>query len=272
MKIAIDKNSLKAINNKDEFIYLFNDEIYQDLIKLNMHCVYWKNCDYVDINLTDYNIDCYKKAKLTDKDWNKLPDKINNKIGIIIPNYNYEHTLEHCIKSILKQTYTNYQIVLVDDVSTDNSLKIALKLLKSPHKVIQLKQKRYNGGARNEALLHFDEDVDYVFNLDSDDWLYDENALYKINNKLQDKPDVLFIGLTQYKNDKYTTVVRPNYKTKYEAIRGWSGCGKVIKKSLAMKQECLYNEGTLKEDKNHHCKICFYMNTFKLQFQPKSKS
>lgn len=44
--------------------------------------------------------------------------------------------------------------------------------------------------------------------------------------------------------------------------------GKVIKKELATRQECLYNEGTLKEDKNQHCRICFYMQDFLLLQEP----
>ena len=156
-------------------------------------------------------------------------------------------------------------------MSTDNSVNIAKSFEdKMNIKVIQLKQKRLNGGARNEAYLHLSEDVDYVYYVDSDDWLYDETALEQINNKLQTKPDVLFVGMASYKNDKMNpNCFVPQYKDKYEAFSGWSGsCGKVIKKELATKQECLYNEGTLKEDKNQHCKICFYMNSFELLKKP----
>ena len=269
MRIAIDKESLKAYKKDNEYVYLFDDEDYQDLLKLNMHCVYYKYCDFVDINLTKYDVDCFKKASINDKDYDKLPEKIDFKIGIIIPNYNYEHTIKKCLDSILNQTYTNYEIVFVDDMSTDNSVAIATQMLGKQHKVIQLKQKRYNGGARNEAYLHLSDDVDYVYYIDSDDWLYDNKALEKINNKLQTKPDVLFVGMASYKNEKTTTCFIPQYKDKYEAIKGWSGsCGKVIKKSLATRQECLYNEGTLKEDKNQHCKICIYMNSFELLKEP----
>ena len=268
MTIAIDKNSLNAIDNKNEFIYLFDNESYEDLLKLNLHCIYYQYCKFVDINLTDYDIECFKKAKLTDKDWNKLPEKVDYKIGIIIPNYNYEHTIEQCLNSILNQTYKNYEIIFIDDVSTDHSVEIAKRLLKPPHKVIELKQKRYNGGARNEAYLHLSDDVDYIFCVDSDDWLLNNEVLEKINNKLQTKPDVLFCGLSNWKNNKLNTCFIPQYNDKYEAIKGWSGVGKVIKKSLATRQECLYNEGTLKEDKNQHCKICFYMNSFSLLKEP----
>ena len=270
MKIAVDKNSYQvAKDDGNKYIYLYEDEPLEDLIKTKLHCMEYNECEFVDINTTDYNIDCIKKCKITDKDWDKLPEKVNYKIGIIIPNYNYEHTIEKCLTSILNQTYKNYEIIFIDDMSADRSVEIAKSLLKAPHKIIQLKQKRLNGGARNEAYLHLSDDVDYVYYIDSDDWLYDEYSLEKINNKLQSKPDVLFVGMASYKNDKLNTCFIPQYKDKYEAIQGWSGsCGKVIKKSLATRQECLYNEGTLKEDKNQHCKICIYMNNFKLLQEP----
>ena len=269
MKIAIDKNSLKAIDKENEFIYLFNDEPLEELLKLNMHCMYYKKCEYVDINLTDYDIECIKKTSIEDKDYKKIERK-DYKIGIIIPNYNYEHTIEKCLNSILNQTYKNYEIIFVDDMSTDKSIEIAKSFKdKINIKIIKLQQKRLNGGARNEAYLYLSDDVDYVYYVDSDDWLYNEYVLEKINNKLQTKPDVLFVGMASYKNDKLNTCFIPQYKDKYEAIKGWSGsCGKVIKKNLATRQECLYNEGTLKEDKNQHCRICIYMNNFKLLQEP----
>ena len=268
MKIAVDKNSVNVIGNKNDYIYLFDKEPLDKLLKLKVHCLHYTKCEFVDINLTNYDIDCIKKAKSTDKDWSILPEKVDYKIGIIIPNFNYEHTIEKCINSILNQTYKNYEIIFIDDMSTDNSVNIAKRLLKAPNKVIQLPQKRYNGGARNEAYLHLSKDVDYVFCVDSDDWLLDNTVLEKINNKLQAKPDVLFCGLSQYKNGETKSCFIPQYKDRYEAIKGWSGVGKVIKKSLVTRQECLYNEGTLKEDKNQHCKICIYMNNFELLKEP----
>lgn len=271
MKIAIDKNSVGIVKkDNNEYIYLFDNENYKDLLETGLHCIHYKNCGFVDINLTDYEIDCIKKAKITDKDWNKI-EKKDYKIGIIIPNYNYEHTIEKCLNSIANQTYKNYEVIFIVDMSTDNSVDIALGFQKklTKIKILQLEQKRYNGGARNEGYLYLSDDVDYIYYIDSDDWLYDKYALEKINNKLQNKPDVLFVGMASYKNNKLSTCFIPKYKDKYEAIKGWSGsCGKVIKKSLATRQECLYNEGTLKEDRNQHCKICIYMNDFKLLQEP----
>ena len=271
MKIAVDKNSYQvAKDDGNKYIYLYEDEPLEELMKTKLHCMEYNECDFVDINTTDYNVDCIKKCKITDKDWNKLPEYVEYKIGIIVPNYNYEHTIEKCLNSILNQTYNNYEVIFIDDCSTDNSVEIAKDFTKYiPIKIVQLKQKRLNGGARNEGYLHLSDDVDYVYYMDSDDWLYDKDSLLNINRKLQSKPDVLFVGLAEYKNGKTKICDIPEYKDKYEAIAGWSGsCGKVIKKSLATRQECLYNEGTLKEDKNQHCKICFYMNSFQLLKKP----
>lgn len=279
MLIAIDKNSISAYKqDENKYIYLFEEEPLEDLLKLNMHCIHYSRCDYVDINLTDYDIDCLKQAKITEKDYDVLPEKVNYKIGIIVPNFNYEHTIKKCLTSIFNQTYTNYEIIFIDDCSTDNSVEIVKELYSDlllsdkdfgTLKIVQLKQKRYNGGARNEAYLHLSDDVDYVWYVDSDDWLLDETVLEKINNKLQKRPDVLFVGLSKYKNDETSVCYIPKYRDKYEAMKGWSGsCGKVIKKSLATRQECLYCEGTLKEDRNQHCRICIYMNTFDILKNP----
>ena len=269
MKIAIDKNS-KNIPKKAnyEYIYLFNDESLEELLATNMHCINYKSCEYADINLTNYDIECLKQTTINDPNYDKV-EKKDYKIGIIVPNYNYEHTIKKCLESILNQTYQNFEIIYVDDMSTDNSVQIVKDLKSDKIKIVELKQKRYNGGARNEGYLHLSDDVDYVYYVDSDDWLLNEYVLEKMNNKLQTYPDILFVGMSAFKNDKLNTCFIPQYKDRYEAIKGWSGsCGKVIKKSLATRQECLYNEGTLKEDRNQHCRVCIYMKSFKLLQDP----
>ena len=184
------------------------------------------------------------------------------KIGIIIPNYNYSEWLEKSIGSVLRQSYTNYEIIFIDDMSTDDSVEIAKRLIGNKGKVIELKQKRLNGGARNEGYLHLSEDVDYVYYLDSDDWYIDNDVLYRINENLQGEPDVLFVGVGTDINGALTQFSLPNYSNKYNAILGWSGCyGKVIKKELAMR--CLFPEGTLKEDRTQHYLVCMNMKSYR---------
>ena len=265
MIVAVDKHNYMLRKNDDnEYVYVFDKENLQELLEKNMRCIHIDKIKYVDINTTKYNLNCKRKAKITD---NFEIKKRDYKIGIIIPNYNYEHTIEKCLTSIAEQTYKNYEVIFIDDMSTDNSVKIAYKFVDklTNIKIVELKQKRYNGGSRNTGYLHLSEDTDYVYYIDSDDWLYNKESLEKINNALQyDEPDVLFVGIAKCKNGITTKERIPQLKDKYEAFKWWSGsCGKVIKKQLATRQECLYNEGTLKEDRNQHRRICIYMNDFK---------
>lgn len=93
MKVAIDKKSISKIKDFTEFdyIYIFEDEEYEELKKINLHCIHKNYIDYVDINLTDYNIPCLRKTKITDKDWKKPIEKKDYKFAIIVPNYNNDH-------------------------------------------------------------------------------------------------------------------------------------------------------------------------------------
>ncbi len=158
--------------------YIFTDEPLDYLISTGLHCIHK---DYVEY-LTGNSIE--NVAQTT-------PEKRNYKIGIIIPNYNYGEWIDKCLTSIARQTYGNFEIIFVDDMSTDDSVKIAKTFEdRIDIKIIELKQKRYNGGARNEGYLHLSDDVEYVWYVDSDDWLKDDRVLERINDKLQGSPDV----------------------------------------------------------------------------------
>ena len=97
-------------------------------------------------------------------------------ISIIIPVYNVERFLKRCLDSVINQTFTDIEIILVDDGSPDDSPKIcdSYALSDSRIKVVH----KNNGGlssARNAGL-----DIclgEYVFFMDSDDWLANNNVL-----------------------------------------------------------------------------------------------
>lgn len=91
-------------------------------------------------------------------------------ISIIIPVYNAETTLEKCLHSILNQTYSTLQIILVNDGSTDSSLTICRQFAETDSRVEVIT--RPNGGvskARNLGLDHVEGK--YVGFVDSDDWV-----------------------------------------------------------------------------------------------------
>ena len=57
----------------------------------------------------------------------------DKKVSVIIPNYNYENYIEERIDSVLKQTYPIDELIVLDDKSTDDSVKVAKSILKPPH-------------------------------------------------------------------------------------------------------------------------------------------
>lgn len=183
-----------------------------------------------------------------------------NKFSIIMPNRNNGKLLKKSIGSILEQSYTNYEIIFVDDMSEDKSVEIAKKLIDKKGKVIELPQRRLNGGARNVGILK--AKGDYIVFLDSDDWFADKDVLKDYNKELNNE-DVMFVDLLQDVNGILGVSHISNYKTKYDAMASLHGgaCMKIIKTDFAKKH--LFNEGTLMEDRNHHSRICYYMEKWK---------
>ena len=98
---------------------------------------------------------------------------MNELISIIVPVYNVKPYLNRCVDSIIKQTYKNIEILLIDDGSTDGSSELCDKLsdIDSRIKVIHKK----NGGlssARNRGLLEMNGK--YVGFVDSDDYIRED--------------------------------------------------------------------------------------------------
>ena len=77
---------------------------------------------------------------------------MGEKISVIVPVYNVEQYLERCVDSIINQTYTNLEIILVNDGSTDNSGKLCDELAKKDNRIKVVHKE--NGGlsdARNNG-------------------------------------------------------------------------------------------------------------------------
>lgn len=99
---------------------------------------------------------------------------MNPIISIIVPIYNAEKYLSDCLESIICQTYTNLEIILVDDASTDSSPEICREYEKKDER-IRLIVKPQNGGvsqARNDGMKQ--ASGTYINFFDSDDWMAPE--------------------------------------------------------------------------------------------------
>lgn len=170
------------------------------------------------------------------------------KFSIVIPNYNSEKTIEKCISSVLNQTYKNYEIIVVDDISNDNSNKLIKKLLRKKDKFFINTTKRLNGGSRNECIKY--ATGDYIINIDCDDWLIDNNVLMNLVKHIEDNnyPDVVYTGykmISKYSEDTNILDIKDldsQFHNGYAAA--WL---KVVKRELYIKYP--FPEGTLYEDR-----------------------
>ena len=217
MKISIDKNSVNIPRKKNhEYIYLFDNEPLQQLLETKSHCLYYKKCGFVDVNLTEFDVECTKKAKITDEAYDVLPDKIDYNYVIIIPNCNNAHGeyngktfFENCIESVLNQTYKKFKLIIVDDCSSDSSVEIVKKYQANDDRIILIenKRKRYNGGSRNVGIDYALENLefDYFCFLDSDDWWKHDKVLETINDRIYGKQMALLGMELIGKNGVYMT-------------------------------------------------------------------
>lgn len=92
------------------------------------------------------------------------------KISIIIPVYNVAWSIEKCIKSILRQTYSNFELLLINDGSTDESLSICRKYEAIDSRIIVIDKKNTGvSDTRNVGIVN--ATGEYVTFIDSDDWV-----------------------------------------------------------------------------------------------------
>lgn len=112
---------------------------------------------------------------------------IKNKISIIVPVYNVEKYLKQCLESIKNQSYTNFEVIMINDGSTDNS-KIICEHYTKDFRFILINQKNQGAfEARNTGLKNISGE--YVLFVDSDDWLESnciEECIYEIQKNSSD--------------------------------------------------------------------------------------
>ena len=114
----------------------------------------------------------------------------NELVTIIVPIYNAQKTIKKCVDSLLKQTFRNIKIILVNDGSTDNSGRICDEYAKKYRCVCVIHKE--NGGsseARNEGIKSLPDDG-YTTFCDADDWM-PQNAIEKMYKlSIQEKADI----------------------------------------------------------------------------------
>lgn len=178
-------------------------------------------------------------------------------ISVIIPVYNAEKYLQRCIDSIKSQDYSDYEVLLVDDGSTDSSGQICDNNAKLNKKITVIHQKnRGASAARNVGIKR--AEGKYIQMLDADDYL-DKNTLAKLSSKINlSNADVIIFGIRNIKirngkilNESLVSLKDDKYDLREflemysdllpKAIIGAS-CNKLYRRSLLLEYDIKYNE------------------------------
>lgn len=137
------------------------------------------------------------------------------KLSVIVPVYNVEEYLSRCIDSIISQNLNDYEIILVDDESTDNSGEIAERYSKKYEFVRVIHQKNKGlSGARNTGLCA--ANGEYILFVDSDDWLV-PNSIGKILQEAQKRRLDVGVADFQYvncRNEEKVNTIKPYHVEK----------------------------------------------------------
>lgn len=152
---------------------------------------------------------------------------MSDKVSVIIPVFDAENTLSNAIESVLKQTYSNFEIILIDDGSTDNSAEIISQFLSVNPQIISLKTKGRTGAGAARNLGIAQAGGRYIAFLDSDDlWL--PTKLEKQIKQLESTTDAV-ISVTQYQVFKddlvYEPVIEVCDKVNYEDLLRYNSLG-----------------------------------------------
>lgn len=105
------------------------------------------------------------------------------RFSICIPAYNVSSYLKQCINSVLAQTYSDYEVIIVDDGSSDTTNEIA-DCYSNKYANIRVIHQINTGLFHARITAMKASQGDYIIHLDADDWLESE-ALYKINDEIQ---------------------------------------------------------------------------------------
>jgi glycosyltransferase involved in cell wall biosynthesis len=121
------------------------------------------------------------------------------KVSIIFPVYNADKYLGECLNSIIKQSYSNWELIAVDDYSNDNSWRLLEDYQKKDSRIRIFRNRKEKGilPALQQASLHIRGTL--VTRMDADDWMPE----YKIETMIKEvRPKVIVTGLVQYFTDE----------------------------------------------------------------------
>lgn len=204
----------------------------------------------------------------------------NYEISVIVPVYNGEKYLRECIESILSQSFRNFELILVNDGSTDNSENICNEYVTNDNRVKVISKP--NGGASSARNLGIDNSVgNYIIFCDSDDWIEKEFIEILYRNIKENNCDIVYSGVYRdfyYDDKKIQNEVAGISEEKYIKIENLQENLEYIMRTMSgpflSPWGKLYKADIIRNNKLYFdtSMICYEDHDFNLKFLMKCKS
>ncbi len=201
------------------------------------------------------------------------------KVSVIIPAYNVEKYIFKCVNSVLTQTYQNFEIIIVNDGSADNTYE-CMKTLSAMDNRIKIfdSENHGQGYQRNHMLEH--AQGDYILFLDSDDYLEPHTLELTVKRITEDQSDLVYFDWKYYSD----TTGRFNYKNKeiffgkktlegndcllLLSISPYFSVNRLYSKEFLVNNNIKYGEGYLYEDNPFIVATAFYAKKISIIHSP----
>jgi len=173
-------NQIKGVVGWDSVALQWKQHLYRNL------GIYLSKEEYRKVCHINSRVRKVFGRRFTNIEENYLPRKVEQKIVIISPTYNSERYINNCIESVVSQDYDNYEMIVIDDASTDNTYNIAKQWESDKIKVIRNEENK--GAVRNqiESIRKYCKEDDIVMFLDGDDSFINDNEILHYYNNLYD--------------------------------------------------------------------------------------
>lgn len=139
---------------------------------------------------------------------------MNNFFSITINTYNHGDWIEKCIRSCISQKYPNFEVLVLDDISTDRTWEICEELKKEFSEKLKIKQnnqKIYSQVKNILSLTHDSQPGSIVISIDGDDWLKNDEVLTVVDQIYQNED----VWITYGSYEEYPSGFAPPYYHAY---------------------------------------------------------
>lgn len=160
-------------------------------------------------------------------------------ISVIVPVYKVEKYIHKCVDSILSQTFTDFELFLVDDGSPDNCGKICDEYAEKDNRIIVIHKE--NGGLSDARNVAIDKaNGDYLTFIDSDDYVSDNHLETLYNALIETNSDISISNITSFDDEEFDdNLYKPTTEIKtldgkgvFSTINRPNACAKLYKKTI----------------------------------------